>query len=445
MKFLLKPVLALALLMMLATGAKAQDTLRITLKEAIEIALSENPTIKVADQEIQLKKEANREVIWGLLPEVSLVGSFNHTIEKQSFAIMGEVMRVGTMNNASGGLSAAIPVFAPALYQSMKLTKTDVKLAIEKARSSRLDMINQVTKAFYQLLLAQDSYEVLQKSYKQSEDNFNVVKAKYEQGSVSEYDKISADVQMRSLKPSVVSAGNGVNLAVLQLKVLLGLESALPMVVEGNLKDYEMAMFTRQAQPRPDDIVGGNTTLRQLDLNQDILKRNLKLKYTNFMPTLALSFQYMYTSMSENWKIADYKWNPYSTIGLSLSIPLFKGGNFSQVKQTKLQLKQLDQTRINTERQLKMQAQSYLDNMAASTEQVVSNKEAVLQAEKGRSIAEKRYEVGRGTILELNSSEVALTQAQLTYNQSIYDYLVAKADLDLVMGVEDVITIEEKK
>ena len=445
MKFLLKPVLALAVLAMTATGAKAQDTLRISLKEAIQIALSENPTVKVADQEIQLKKEANREVIWGLLPEVSLVGSFNHTIEKQSFAMMGQVMRVGTMNNASGGVTASLPVFVPALYQSMKLTKTDVQLALEKARSSRLDMVNQVTKAFYQLLLAQDSYEVLKKSYKQSEDNYNIVVAKFEQGKVSEYDKISADVQMRSLKPTVVSAGNGVNLAMLQLKVLMGMESSIPVAVVGNLKDYEMAMFTRQAQPQPENIVGGNTTLRQLDLNYDMLQRNLKMKYTNFMPTLALSFQYMYTSMSENWRIFHYKWNPYATVGLSLSIPLFKGGNFSQVKQAKLQLKQMDLTRINTERQLKMQAQSYLNNMSASTEQVVSNKEAVLQAEKGRAIAEKRYEVGRGTILELNSSEVALTQAQLTYNQSIYDYLVAKADLDLVMGVEDMIQTEENK
>jgi outer membrane protein TolC len=445
MKFLLKPVLALAVLAMTATGAKAQDTLRISLKEAIQIALSENPTVKVADQEIQLKKEANREVIWGLLPEVSLVGSFNHTIEKQSFAMMGQVMRVGTMNNASGGVTASLPVFVPALYQSMKLTKTDVQLALEKARSSRLDMVNQVTKAFYQLLLAQDSYVVLKKSYKQSEDNYNIVVAKFEQGKVSEYDKISADVQMRSLKPTVVSAGNGVNLAMLQLKVLMGMESSIPVAVVGNLKDYEMAMFTRQAQPQPENIVGGNTTLRQLDLNYDMLQRNLKMKYTNFMPTLALSFQYMYTSMSENWRIFHYKWNPYATVGLSLSIPLFKGGNFSQVKQAKLQLKQMDLTRINTERQLKMQAQSYLNNMSASTEQVVSNKEAVLQAEKGRTIAEKRYEVGRGTILELNSSEVALTQAQLTYNQSIYDYLVAKADLDLVMGVEDMIQTEENK
>ena len=217
MKFLLKPVLALALLAMMVTSANAQDTLRISLKEAVQIALSENPTIKVADQEIQLKKEANREVIYGLLPEVSLVGSFNHTIEKQTMAMNGQTFKVGSLNSVNGGVSASLPVFVPALYQSMKLTKKDVELAMEKARSSRLDMVNQVTKAFYQLLLAQDSYKVLQKSYKQSEDNFNIVEAKYQQGSVSEYDKISAEVQMRSLKPSVVSAGNGVNLAMLQL------------------------------------------------------------------------------------------------------------------------------------------------------------------------------------------------------------------------------------
>ena len=379
MKFYCKPTLTLFLLLYVAIqSAQAQDTLRITLQDAVRIALSDNPTIKVAGQEILLKKEARREAYAGLFPEASLVGSYSRAIKKQSFAMMGEVIEVGTDNTYSGGLSVSLPVFAPALYKSISLTSTDVNLAVEKSRASRLDMVNQVTKAFFQLLLAQDSYEVLLKSYKQSEDNYNVVKAKYEQGTVSEYDKISADVQMRSLKPTVVSARNGVNLANLQLKVLMGMESDVKVAVEGNLKDYEMSMFTRQAMPRPDNLTN-NSTLKQLELNALQLKQTLKLQYTNFMPT-----------------------------------------------------------RINTERQLTMQATGYLDNMAASTEQGVSKKEAVFQAEKGRTIAEKRYEVGKGTILELNSSEVALTEAQLTYNQSIYDYLVAKADLDLVLGIDEV-------
>ena len=438
MKFVLKSTLTLLLLINAAMqSAQAQDTLRITLQDAVRIALSDNPTIKVAGQEIQLKKEARREAYAGLFPEANLVGSYSRAIKKQSIAMRGEVFEMGTNNTYNGGLSISLPVFAPALYKSISLTKTDVDLAVEQARSSRQDMVNQVTKAFYQLLLAQDSYEVLLKSYKQSEDNYNIVKAKYEQGAVSEYDKISAEVQMRSLKPTVVSARNGVNLATLQLKVLMGMEAEVNVAVEGTLKDYEMSMFTRQAMPQPNNLIN-NSTLKQLELNALQLKQNLKLQYTNFMPTLSASFQYMYTAMDETFKFRNYDWRPYSTLGLNLTIPLFKGSNFTKLKQTRIQIKQLEENRINTERQLTMQATSYLDNMAASTESVVSNKEAVFQAEKGRTIAEKRYEVGKGTILELNSSEVALTEAQLTYNQSIYDYLVAKADLDLVLGVDEV-------
>ena len=438
MKFVLKSTLTLLLLINAAMqSAQAQDTLRITLQDAVRIALSDNPTIKVAGQEIQLKKEARWEAYAGLFPEANLVGSYSRAIKKQSIAMRGEVFEMGTNNTYNGGLSISLPVFAPALYKSISLTKTDVGLAMEKARSSRQDMVNQVTKAFYQLLLAQDSYGVLLKSYKQSEDNYNIVKAKYEQGAVSEYDKISAEVQMRSLKPTVVSARNGVNLATLQLKVLMGMEAEVNVAVEGNLKDYEMSMFTRQAMPQPNNLIN-NSTLKQLELNALQLKQNLKLQYTNFMPTLSASFQYMYTAMDETFKFRNYDWRPYSTLGLNLTIPLFKGSNFTKLKQTRIQMKQLEENRINTERQLTMQATSYLDNMAASTESVVSNKEAVFQAEKGRTIAEKRYEVGKGTILELNSLEVALTEAQLTYNQSIYDYLVAKADLDLVLGVDEV-------
>jgi outer membrane protein TolC len=83
-----------------------------------------------------------------------------------------------------------------------------------------------------------------------------------------------------------------------------------------------------------------------------------------------------------------------------------------------------------------MQVTSYKSNMQASSEQVLSNKEAMNQANKALLISKKRYEVGKGTVLELNSSQVSLTQAELTYGQSIYDYLTAKADLDLVLGRE---------
>jgi outer membrane protein TolC len=115
---------------------------------------------------------------------------------------------------------------------------------------------------------------------------------------------------------------------------------------------------------------------------------------------------------------------------------LYKASNFTKLKSNKIQQWQLAETRMNTERMLRMQAQSHIDKMVTSAKQLESNKQAVELAKKGLTISQKRYEIGNGTILELNNSQVSLTNMQLTYNNSIYDYLVAQSELKTVLGEE---------
>ena len=430
-----KSMMLLTTFALCKVNAIAQETLRLTLDQAIEIALNDNPTIEVAEQTIELKKISDKETVMGLLPEASLSGAYTRTIKKQTMVMMGQKIEIGIPNQYQGGVTLSLPVFAPALYKSMKLTKTDVALAVEQARASRQDLVNQVTKAFYQMLLVQDSYAVLEKSFAQAEANYNIVKAKFEQGRVSEYDKISAEVQMRNLQPSVISARNAVELSRLQLIVLMNIDPEVEFVLDGNLADYEEAVFAGVLTADSTSLKN-NTSLLQMDMNTRMLQQSLSINKQNFAPIVALQFNYMYTCMANDFKFKDYEWNPYSNVSLSVSVPLFKYSNFSAMKKTNIQISQLMKNRDYTARQLAMQQQSYLNSMAASAEQVASNKEAITQAQKGRDIAEKLYEVGRGTVLELNSAEVALTQARLTYAQSIYDYLTAKADLDKLQGKE---------
>ena len=418
------------------TEQTAQNTLTLTLDKALEIALDENPTIKVAAEEIALKKVASKEAWQSLLPEASLNGSLDHTIKAAEMKLNDMSFKMGQdgTNTANAGLSINLPLFAPAVYRAMSMTKTDIELAVEKSRASELDLINQVTKAYYQLMLAQDSYEVLQGSYKLAEDNFNVVNAKYQQGAVSEFDKISAEVQMRSIKPNVISAANAVTLAKLQLKVLMGITADVDIKTDDNLTNYESMLFANQLKEE-DMSLDNNTTMKQFELNMKLLEKNVKSLRTNFIPTLSMSFSYQYQSLyNPNINFFDYTWSNSSSLMFNLSIPLYRASNFTKVKSARIQMRQLYWNRIDTERKLNMQVVSYRNNMTASSEQVVSNKENVMQAEKAVQIAGKRYEVGKGTVLELNSSQVSLTQAQLTYNQSIYDYLTAKADLDQVLG-----------
>ena len=433
-------VLSLFLLFGIGTQyrANAADVLQLTLDEALRIALADNPIVRVADQEIELKKVSAKEAWQQLLPTVDLNGSINYTIKSPTMNLGGQKFKMGEddSNTWSGVLNVNLPIYAPTVYRRMKMTKDDISLAAEKSRASRLDLVNQVTKAYYQLMLSQDSYDVLLKSYEYSEKNYQVVKAKFEAGRVSEYDKISAEVQMRNLKPNVVAASNAVNLAKTQLKVLLGISNPdLEVRVDDNLKNYEQRVNAHQ--PLQQVTLDKNTTLRQFDFNEKLLQRSLKIQKAAFIPTLALNFQYQYQSLyNRNFEFWHYDWTPSSTLALTLSVPIYRASNFTKVKSTRIQMQQLSENRINTERQLNMQAQTYLDNMQACNEQMASNKESVAQAEKGRLIAQKRYDVGRGTILELNSSEVALTQAELTYNQAIFDYLTAQSELQCLMGNE---------
>ena len=424
---------------------EAKDTLTLTLDRALEIALSDNPTIKVAEEEIALKKVTHKETWQNLLPQASIDGTWNHTISAAQMNLGGQSFKMGmdNSNTVSGVLNISLPIFAPSGYKAMSMTKTDIELAVEKSRASKLDLVNQVTKGYYQLMLTQDSYDVLQKSYKLAEDNYNIVNAKYQQGAVSEFDKISAEVQMRSIKPNVISAGNAVTLSKLQLKVLMGVTADVDIEIADNLGNYETELFANELN-QPAANLNNNTTMKQLDLNRKMLNQNIKSLRANFMPTLGMNYSYQYQSLyNEDWNILDYNWSGSSALMFTLSIPLYKASNFTKLKSNRIQIRQLEQNRLDTERKLNMQITSYQNNMAASSEQVVSNRENVMQAQKAVQIAGKRYEVGKGTVLELNTSQVQLTEAELTYNQSIYDYLVAKADLDQVLGKDYIAENEE--
>jgi len=429
----------MALLTLFAFTANAQEaapTMHLTLDKAIELALSENPTMKVAEKEIELKEVSKTEAWQNLLPTVSLTGSVTYNIKVAEIKTsMGSFkMGMDDSNTWNGALQVSLPLYAPAVYQTMSLTKSDLQLAVEKSRGSKIDLVNQVTKAYYQLMLAQDSYNVLNENYKLAETNFNIVNAMYEQGRVSEYDKISAEVQKNSAWPSVVSGKNAVEIAKLQLKVLMGITADVDLVIDDNLKNHEAEM-TMAANNEID--LSNNSSLRQIDMQGELLGRQRKLMKTSYLPTLALVGSYQYQSMSNtNWEINKFNWSNASSLTLSLNIPIFKASNQTQLKSNKIQQYQLAETRINTERMLGMQAQSYIDNMTKSAEQLQSNKNAVELAQKGLEISQKRYDVGRGTILELTNSQVSLTNVKLSYNNTIYDYLVAKSELNKVLGKE---------
>jgi outer membrane protein TolC len=419
------------------TPSLAQDSLRLNLDRVLEIALNDNPTITVSNRELEIQKYAKKETITGLFPTISVSGTASDAIvqQKMKLSFSPEPITMGQQYTYALSGTVALPLVAPQLWKTISLNEEQVKLSVETARSSKVSTIAEVKNAYYSLLLARDSYEALEANYKTSEMNAQTVTAKYQQGTVSEYDKLVADVQVASIKPQLLNSSNGIKLAEMQLKVLMGVDVNEPIVFEGKLSDYEQELFADLMKLKNDTSLVDNSALRQLDIQTRQLKLAEKINKMGYIPTLALSLSAGYQAYADKINPFDAQYFGNTTLALSLNWTLFDGGTkYMKTKQNKLSLENLQTQRENLVRQLELSVTNSLNSIETSAEQVVSNKENVYSAERAYSISQKRYDIGSGTLLEMTSSESSLLSARLQYVQSIYDFLSARATLEETLG-----------
>ena len=422
-----------------AAAQGAQDSVVLNLDKVLEIALTDNPSIIVADKTIETKRYAKKEAITGLFPTASFsaTGTKNIEVATMAMAMGDQVIKVkmGRPYNYSANLQAALPLVVPQLWKSIEVSEEQVQLAIEQARESKINTIAQVKQAYYGLLLARDSYAALLAAQKTAEANAKNAKLMYEVGTISEYDKLQADVQLASLKPNVLSIENGIRLSEMNLKVLMGVDVNEPMKFEGKLSDYEEQLFADLLKLKENTDLTDNSTLRQLDANERMLRMSETINKMGYLPTLALALTAGYSAMPDEFNPFDASF--YGSIGLSLSLSwtLFDGfQKYMKTKQNKIAIENLQIQRENVQRQLELAVTSSLNNIETAAEQVVSNKENIYAAERAYGISEKRYEAGSGTMLELTASESSLLQARLQYVQAIYDFLNSRASLEQTLG-----------
>ena len=407
----------------------------LTLDEALQVALSDNPTVKVADKTIQKKQYAKKGTYAALWPEIAASATYQRYIKKQRLHFNGDDIEIGTANNISAGINAGMPLVNAQLWKSLKLSAMDVELAVEQARSSRIDMVEQVSKAFYQVLLAKDSYDVYKRVYDNAVENHRIIEKRYSVGQVSEYDFIRSQVSVANAEPNVFNAENSIVLALWQLKALLGVDLDKDIDCAGRLADYEVEL---NAQIEMGDL-SNNSTMKQLDIQSDMLEQALKIKRAANLPTLALSVGYNYVVMNETLDFSEYQWNPYSVAAFSLNIPIFAGGKRrAEINQAKIDIETLQLQKENTERQLRTAMMSYYSNMLTNVKQFHASSQTISQAKRGYEIAVKRYEVGGGTLVDVDNSQLAYTQAELSRSTAIFNYLTNQVSMAKVMGVSAV-------
>lgn len=412
----------------------------VDLPKAIEIGLSESPTVKIAERNILVKQYYKKEQIVGLFPSVSLAASYNATLKKQKLVLdfgMGgpTEIEMGSDNSYNAGANLYLPIIMPTLWNSIKLTQLDVELTMEKARSSKIELRNQIKKAYYSYLMIQESYNVLLANYENTVQNNKIIADKFSQGLVSEFEKLRADVQLENQKPNLIATKNAIELSKKLLKMLMGVDINEPIVFVGNLVDFESEMNTKAVPVKEALSLMNNSDLKQVDISIQQLHRTKALLLSSSLPTLTMTGLYQYASQANDFDFANYNWFPYSMVGFSLQIPLVSWvGTSYKIKQTQLNIQNLQDTKQTLERSMWINVYTNIDNIDKAIENHISAKETLKMAQRAYDIAKKQYEIGMSTWLDLNNAELALTRSQLQFLQSIHDYLSAYSDLEKILG-----------
>jgi outer membrane protein TolC len=215
----------------------------------------------------------------------------------------------------------------------------------------------------------------------------------------------------------VFSAENTVTFAIWQLKAIMGIDLATELDVEGSLSDDSNEMVASIASS--DNVsFENNTNLLQLQLQDEMLSRTIKMTKFQYIPTLSAQFSYNYMALGNTF---DMNWNPYSMVALSLNIPIFDG--FSKRNNIRQYQKTQDILRLNiedVERNLNIALEKYRNEMNTSVKRYTAAEATLEMAQKSYDISQKMYEVGKATLVELNDAQLALTQAQLNMNQAIF-------------------------
>lgn len=447
-----------------APAADSSGTVVLTLEDALKIALSENVSVKVADKEIERSEYAKKGTYASLFPQVDATGSYQRTIKKQvmymdfdmsefggdtgedgsgtdtgsdgtdSGSSSGGGIEVGRWNTFTAALTASMPLVNAQLWKSIAISGDAVELAVEQARSSRLEMVTQVKQAYYAVLLAKEAFETYKSVYENAVDNFGQTEKKYKAEKASELEYTRAKANVASAIPNVYNSESQIVLALWQLKAVMGVDLDMDIDVAGSLEDYVDDMRIDMDENSQADL-SGNTSIRQLAIQASQLAKTVQMQKFAYLPTLSVNYSYSYYTMTNDFKFSEFKWTPYSYAGLTLSIPIFSGGKrLNDVREAKVQQAELDLQRINTERQLQISVRQYLTSMQTDVKSYYSAVDAVDLAQKAYDISAKSYNVGKSTLTDLNDAQLTLTQAKLSQSQAIYDYMVAKSNLEQTLG-----------
>lgn len=431
--------------MLLAIGANAQSG--ITLQDAINYAIANNEELKNAKVATLDADAQVFETRADGLPQVNANFGYNNNTQIPVNLVPANVfdpnapadeiaaVRFGIQHQSNFNVTATQMIWDGSFFiglQAAKMLKEKVLVDEEK---TKLDVIEQVTKAYYLVLVNEVRTDLIDTNISTIESTLEDTRALYENGFAEKIDVTRLQVQLNNLK----TERQGVEQGIASSKNLLKLTMGMPVTKEVNLiGDLDGLDFGYSLSDVNEFNVQERIEARQMDYLKNLAELDIKNVYSQYIPKVTFNAGWGRNSGNDSfgnlWN-NNRQWFTNSSIGINVSIPIFDGLRKKYtVARKKYQLETLDNQYSLLTNSLQQQLLNAQEALDVNLQRLEVQKENMALAKEVGDITREKYTEGVGSNLELINSEKDYKEAEINYLNALYQAIIAKVDLDKALG-----------
>ena len=421
-------------LLAIFAGPVQAEPLKLSLDDAIKMALKQNRSVQIADEKVVAARGKYVESRSGALPKLDFTSTYTRLAPVPGVtlprAFGGGEIKMGYADNYDLKLSLSQSIFSWGKVQNGTRAAGDqVKSSQEDSAKTRQETIASVTKAYYGVLVTQEFIRVSEEALARVQEQERMVRKRYEAGTVSKFDLLRTQVQVANTKPQVEKAHDGYEMTLLALKNLIGVPLDSPLELSGSLSYEPMTVDVKSATQT---AVDKRPDLKSLAYQKKALEHTLSIAKAGLRPNLSLAATYNYKRPGPS---GEDKWGQSATASAILYTPLFDGfATSGRVAQTASGVRQLEIAQKQAEEGVALEVNSAVLSLKEAQANIESQKENVDLAKESLRIGKVRYDSGLITNLEILDAELAVTQAETNYLQALYDFQAARVNLQKAMG-----------
>ena len=403
----------------------------LTLRQCIDIALGKSPIIIASANTVDVGRSLVGQARANYYPQVSAVGGYSRIKSLNSSSASLSPSTDGSYSQYSGSVVVNQTIYDfGRTSSSVNISKFNLDASQANLDATQNTITQTVKQTYYGVLQAKRNRDVAADVIKQFQLHLDQAKGFYDVGTAARIDVINAEVNLTNAKLSLINAENALKIAWVNLNIAMGIPDAPAYAIEDNLSFQPYALSLEDAtakafENRPD--------LKSVVAQRRAAEENISLQKSGYLPILAGSASFTQLGPGDNVPPtqSQYEWNA----GVTLTFPIFSGFLTSyQVAGAKSNLYVLRANEEILRQQTLLAVRQAFLNLQAAEASIPTAELALKQAKENLDIANGRYGAGVGSPIEVSDAFATYITAQASYNNALYNYKIAQANIEFAMG-----------